>query len=92
MKYVRADSTGQQYIGTMPIADAIASWTSQPPEESWGKIHDVKILDDKLAHATIELLFRGRLYVDVMALYKVNDDWKIVNKTYVSRGLYTGSK
>ena len=86
MKYVRTDSTGHQSIRTIPIAQAIAGWTSRPAEESWGKIHHVNLIDGKLAHATIEILFRGSVYVDVLALYKANDDWKIVNKTFVSRG------
>ena len=91
MKSVRTDSTGLQQIRTTPIARAIEGWTSRPPEESWGKIHTVNVIDGKLAHATIEILFRGTIYVDVLALYKVNDDWKIVNKTYVSRGRVGGS-
>ncbi len=91
MKAVGTDSTGLQRVRTIPIANAIASWTRNPPEETWGKIHSVDIIDGKLAHATIEILFRGYVYVDVMALYKLNDDWKIVYKTYVSRGRVSDS-
>ena len=87
MKFVLTDrETGEQSVRRVPIEDAIKGWTSREAEESWGKVLDVSIVDDKLAHATIELLWRGNLYVDVMAMYKVNDEWKIVNKTFVSRG------
>ncbi len=89
MKSVRTNDEGVQEVRVRSIKDAIVSWTSAPAQESWGKILDVKIIDDKLAHSTVELLFGGYIYVDVMSLYKVNDQWKIVNKTYVSRGPVT---
>lgn len=87
IKSLRTNSeTGLQEIRVTPIEAAIQGWTSRPPEESWGRILDVRIVDDQLAHVSLELLWRGTVYVDVMALYKANDAWKIVGKTYVSRG------
>lgn len=76
-------------IRTTPIRDAIAGWTRSADPESEGRILDVKLLDDKLAHVTLEIYYKGRDYTDVLALYKVGDDWKIVNKTYVSHGQRT---
>lgn len=87
MKYVRKDrDTGKESLMSVPIPQAIENWTSRGPAESWGKVVDVRVVDEKLAHATVELLWQGHLYVDVMSLYKVNGEWKIVNKTFVSRG------
>jgi hypothetical protein len=87
MKWVWKDpETGVETLGSRPITEAIESWTKAGKAESWGKVVDVRIVDDKLAHATIELLWQEHLYVDVMSLYKVNGEWKIVNKTFVSRG------
>jgi len=93
MKWVRKDrETGVETLGSRPISEAIESWTKAGKGESWGKVVDVRIIDDKLAHATIELLWQEHLYVDVMSLYKLNGEWKIVNKTFVSRGRADGKE
>lgn len=87
MKYVRTDrETGETSLRRVPIEDAIKGWTSRPAEKSWGKVLNVDIIDGKLAHATVEILWGGTIYVDVMAMYKIGDEWKIVNKTFVNRG------
>lgn len=86
MKSVWGNDTDGYAIHTTPIRDAIAGWTRSPDPASEGQILEVKMLDDKLAHVTLEIFYKGRDYVDVLALYKVGDDWKIVNKTYVSHG------
>ena len=87
MKYVWKDKeTGVESLVSVPITKAIENWTKAGKARSWGKVVDVRIVDDKLAHATIELEWQGNLYVDVMSLYKVNEEWKIVNKTFVGRG------
>jgi len=86
LKSVWGNDADGYAIRTIPIRDAIAGWTRSPDPESEGQILDVKMVDDKLAHVTLEIFYKGRDYVDVLALYKVGDDWKIVNKTYVSHG------
>lgn len=78
--------TGEVHYRETEIEDAIASWTRNPPEESWGRIVDINIVSDHVAHVALELLWRGTIYVDMMALYKVDGTWKIVSKTYVSTG------
>lgn len=86
MQYVRKGEDGKEAVHVVPIADAIKRWCSAPPAESWGKITDVMIVDDKLAHATVEMLWQGTIYVDYLSLYNVGGEWKIVNKVFVSRG------
>jgi hypothetical protein len=86
MKYVRKGEDGKESIRVVPIAEAIKSWCSAPKAESWGKITDVTIVDDKMAHATVEMLWQGTIYVDYLSLYNVGGEWKIVNKIFVSRG------
>lgn len=84
MTFVRADrETGVESVRRVPIADAIQGWTRNPAGETWGKITDIQVLDDRLAHVTLDILWRGVIYTDVMAVYRVNDEWKIVNKTFV---------
>lgn len=86
MKYVRMGDGGKDYVHIVPIADAIKSWCSAPKADSWGKIHDIDIVDDKMAHVKVEMLWQGTIYIDYLSLYKVGDEWKIVNKIFVSRG------
>ena len=86
MKYVWKDESGKESVKIVPIADAIKGWTSRPPEKSWGKILSVDLVDDKMAVAKIEMLYRGTIYVDLLSLYKIGEEWKIVNKVFVNRG------
>ena len=86
MKYVSKDQSGKEVMRIVPITDAIKGWTSRPPEKSWGKIISIDTVDDKMAVAKVEMLYRGTIYVDLLSLYKINGEWKIVNKVFVSRG------
>ncbi len=70
---------------SVPIRDAIKSWTSKPADESWGKVLSIDIVDGRMAAAKVEMLYRGHIYIDLLSLYKINGDWKIVNKTFVRR-------
>jgi len=84
MTYVRRDrETGTEVVQRVPIEDAIKGWTSGEAGETWGKITDITVLDNRLAHVTLDILWSGNVYTDVMAMYRVNDEWKIVNKTFV---------
>ncbi|MHC5066837.1 MAG: nuclear transport factor 2 family protein [Planctomycetota bacterium] len=86
MKALRMREGEEPHVQVTPIADAIANWTRGEPQETWGKIHKVRIIDDYLASAEVEILFKGHVYIDLMTLYKVGENWKIVNKTFRSRG------
>jgi hypothetical protein len=87
MKYIHKDrESGDEMVASVPIDEAIPEWVEYSDAESHGEVVDVRIIDDKLAHATIEILWAGHQYVDVMSMYKINGEWKIVNKTFVDRG------
>ena len=70
---------------SVPIRDAIKKWTSRPADESWGKVLSIDIVDGRMAVSKVEMLYRGHIYIDLLSLYKINGDWKIVNKTFVRR-------
>ena len=76
---------GVDGVVSVPIRDAIKRWTSKPAEESWGKVLSIDIVDGRMAAAIVEMLYRGHVYIDLLSLYKINGDWKIVNKTFVRR-------
>ncbi|MCO6437384.1 MAG: nuclear transport factor 2 family protein [Phycisphaerae bacterium] len=77
---------GVDSVQSVPVHDAIQHWTSRPAEESWGKVLSIDIIDGRMAVAKVEMLYRGHIYVDMLSLYKINGEWKIVNKTFVRRG------
>ena len=85
LKALRSRPGEPDEVRVVPIRDAIASWVLGEPEPSSGRILSIDVLDGKLATATLEIVFKGRTYVDVMSLYRVSGQWKIVNKVYVSR-------
>lgn len=84
MVYVKQQD-GAETLQSVPIKDAIKSWTSKPAEESWGKVLSIEVTDGRMAAVMVEMLYRGNIYVDLLSLYKINGDWKIVNKQFVRR-------
>lgn len=84
MVYVKLQD-GVETLQAVPIKDAIKSWTSKPAEESWGKVLSIEVTDGRMAAVMVEMLYRGNIYVDLLSLYKINGEWKIVNKQFVRR-------
>ncbi len=84
MVFVRRKD-GVDGVVSVPIRDAIKRWTSKPADESWGKVLSIDIVDGRMAVSKVEMLYRGNIYIDFLSLYKINGDWKIVNKTFVRR-------
>lgn len=84
MVFVRRKD-GVDGVVSVPIRDAIKRWTSRPADESWGKVLSIDIVDGRMAVAKVEMLYRGHIYIDLLSLYKINGDWKIVNKLFVRR-------
>ena len=76
---------GVDTVRSVPIKDAIAQWTSKPAAQSWGRVHSIDVVDGQMAVVKVEMLYRGRIYIDLLSLYKINKEWKIVNKTFVRR-------
>lgn len=54
-------------------------------KQSYYKILFLDITDDKAAVAKIEIKLGQNLFVDYLSLYKSNENWKIVGKTYVQK-------
>jgi len=86
VKYVHKTSDGSDEVVAIPIASAIASWTSGPPSGSSGRIVSVETTGDRLAVAKADVVWRGRRYLDILTLYRVNEEWQIVDKVFVDEG------
>ncbi len=84
MVFVRRKD-GVDGVVSVLIRDAIKRWTSRPADKSWGKVLSIDIVDGHMAAATVEMIYRGHIYLDLLSLHKINGDWKIVNKLFVHR-------
>lgn len=49
------------------------------------EILTIDIVDNKIASAKISMKVDKTTYIDILSLQKINDDWKITNKIYVSK-------
>lgn len=58
------------------------------PNPSYGletTIEEIDVVDGKLAVARVHISRSGGSYTDVFVLYKLEQGWRIVTKTYVTR-------
>jgi len=91
MKFVKAEADQAEKVGVIPANELIKRWagrgafTAEQIAQSGYKIESLDILDDKLAMVKIALQAADKSYVDYLALYRVNEEWKIVNKVFVQR-------
>lgn len=74
---------GVAAVAEVPIRDAIARWTSRKPESSSGKVTAIDVIDGRMAVALVDMTHGPHHYIDVLSLYKVDGEWKIVNKCFV---------
>lgn len=91
MKYVKAEADQAEKVGVVPANELIKRWAgrgtynAEQIAQSGYKIESLDILDDKLAMVKIALQAADKSYIDYLALYRVNGEWKIVNKVFVQR-------
>ena len=85
MKHVKADRDGIEAVHVVPIDVAFEWWTRVKAKTSLGKVLSVDIVDGKMAFVKFEFHYNKLDYIDYLSLYKVNGEWKIVNKTFVRR-------
>ena len=76
---------GKEQVKSSDLKKALKTWASKPSPESTGKIHMVDVLNNKLAVAKISLKWNGNEYYDYVTLAKVNNQWKIISKVYLSK-------
>lgn len=86
MKYVSKNDAGAESITVVPIRDAFASWTKPPAKPCQGKLLNLDVVDASMAMAKYEFKWGSDMtFIDYLTLYKVNGQWKIVNKTFVRK-------
>jgi hypothetical protein len=86
LKFVRKAVDGSEEAVAVPIDRAIDSWMSAPPAPTRGSVLSVDQPGADLAVVKAEVLWQGRLYLDVLTLYRVGGEWRIVDKVFVNKG------
>ncbi len=71
---------------TLKLAEYINILKRMSPPNTIGEDFDMKIthidIVADIAHVKTQYLYQALNYVDYLSLLKINDEWKVVNKTF----------
>jgi hypothetical protein len=87
MKWVARGATGKEEVKVMPIAAAIERWASRAQPDASSQVLSLDIVDGKMAVVKFQFIVRKTDFTDFLSLFKVNGEWKIINKIAVDKKL-----
>ncbi len=73
----------QEQLKSMKLSELVSNIR---PHEGYGidyEIQTLEVIDDQLAMAFVKIPREDNHYIDCLELQKINDDWKIVLKSFV---------
>ncbi len=73
-------------VSSAPVEKSIKLWASKPAPKSKGEIQSIDVVSGQMALAKVHLNWHGGTFDDFLTLAKTRQGWKIIDKTYVSRG------
>jgi len=74
-------------VGVVAASKAVDWWTRARAATSSSQILDMDIAEGKMAMVKFEFIFNQLYYLEYLTLFKVDGQWKIVNKSFISRKL-----
>lgn len=85
IKMLREDkATGKQSIKTVTLKE-FAGYFKQETKDTWeADVLSVDIVDDKMAMVKLNFETSKTHYIDYLVMYKREQGWRIINKTYVA--------
>ena len=85
VKMIRVDEkTGKETIRTVPLAK-FATYFKEATQDAWNaNVLAVDVENDKMAMVKLDFHTSKTHYVDYLVMYKRNNEWRIVNKTFVA--------
>lgn len=90
LKALQKDTaTQKEFVRVYPMEQVAERWANKTPftdaqkAVSYLKILSMDILQGELAVVKVELKSGEKLFIDYLSLYKINEEWKIVNKVFV---------
>ncbi|KTF10035.1 nuclear transport factor 2 family protein [Pseudoalteromonas sp. H105] len=77
--------TAKETIKTVPLK-AFSSYFTKATKDTWvANILSVDIVDDKMAMVKLDFDTPKTHYIDYLVMYKRENGWRIVNKTFVAK-------
>lgn len=78
------DDTGQESIRTVTLKE-FAGYFKNATTDIWqANILSVDIVDNKMAMVKLDFNTAKSHYIDYLVMYKRENDWRIINKTFVA--------
>lgn len=86
VKMINIDKeTGKETIRTVLLKE-FAGYFKQATKDTWtAKVLSVDIVDGKMAMVKLDFDTPKNHYIDYLVMYKRNDNWRIINKTFVAK-------
>ena len=86
VKMINIDSeSGKEVLRTVPLRQFAGFFTTATKETWKADLLSVDIVDHKMAMVKLNFTTAKNHYVDYLVMYKRNDVWRIVNKTFVAK-------
>lgn len=70
-------------IESEPIKAAFSRWAKNPDPKMTSKIQMLDVVDEQMAFAKVDVTWHGSSYTEYLTLFKVNGQWKLVEKMHV---------
>ncbi len=89
MKVISTADNGNETVNNIYFKDLITRWTSRDKfsrdvlENSSLEILEIDDVDGKIASARIRMKVGETVYIDILSLHKINQQWKITNKIFL---------
>lgn len=83
-KGIETDTNGNETVRVEPTFDSIERWAKGPKKSASGDIQSLEVIDRRLAIVKFDFQLGDDRYLDVLTLYKLNGEWKLINKMFVS--------
>jgi len=77
--------TGKEVIRTVPLKE-FSGYFKKATQDKWeANILSVDIVDDKMAMVKLDFHTPKTHYIDYLVMYKRQNEWRIINKTFVAK-------
>jgi len=85
VKMVTTDKkTGKEIIKTVPLKE-FSGYFKKATKDTWqANILSVDIVDEKMAMVKLDFHTPKTHYIDYLVMYKRENNWRIINKTFVA--------
>ncbi len=77
--------TGKEVIKTVPLAEFSGFFKTATKDKWEANVLSVDIVDDKMAMVKLNFHTPKTHYIDYLVMYKRQNMWRIINKTFVAR-------